>query len=77
MMEVRNLRPDETQPSGPAWVLIEKIGDKYAVRGQANHKAVDASFAPSDFDTAEVAIKASVAWADLLGIPLLYVKDGQ
>jgi len=76
MVEVRNLKDDEIAPAAPAWVLIQKDGDHFAVRGVAKGKTVDASFAPRGFDSAERAIKASVAWADLLEIPVIYVRDG-
>jgi hypothetical protein len=74
LVEVRNLADGEAAPSGAAWVLIEKVGETFAVNGQANGNSIAASFSPRGFDTGEAAIKASVAWADLLGIPLIYVK---
>jgi hypothetical protein len=77
VVEVRNLGSNQAGPDGAAWVLIEKVGDKYSVTGRASQKAIDASFAPREFDTAEEAIKASVVWADLLGIPVLYVRDSR
>ena len=75
MVEVRNLQDSEKEPQGASWVLIEKTGDHFAVCGRAQGQAIDASFAPRGFDTAEQAIKASVTWADLLGIPVIYVKE--
>jgi hypothetical protein len=75
VVEVRNLQDSESEPQGTSWVLIEKMGDNFAVCGRAQGKAIDASFAPRGFDTAEQAIKASVTWADLLGIPVIYVKE--
>ena len=75
MVEVRNLQGDKVEPRGVSWVLIEKFGENFTVCGKAQGKAIDASFAPRGFDTAEQAIKASVTWADLLGIPIIYVRD--
>ncbi len=75
MVEVRNLKDKETAPKSPAWVLIQKRGGGFSVCGVAKGKAIDAAFAPRGFDSAEKAIKASVAWADLLEIPVIYVKE--
>jgi hypothetical protein len=75
VVEVRNLQGDVGEPKGGSWVLIEKMGDNFSVSGKAQGKTIDASFAPRGFDTAEQAIKASVTWADLLGIPVIYVKE--
>jgi hypothetical protein len=75
VVEVRNLQDNEIEPRGASWVLIEKMGGNFAVSGKAQGKAIDASFAPRGFDTAEQAIKASVTWADLLGIPIIYVRE--
>jgi hypothetical protein len=77
MVEVLNLTDGEAEPDGAAWVLIEKKADEYIITGRASGRTIDASFAPCGFDTAEAAIKASVAWADLLGIPVIYVRDGR
>jgi hypothetical protein len=55
--------------------LIEKAGDRYAITGRAQRESIDAFLAPRAVESAEVAIKASVAWADLLGIPLIYVRE--
>jgi hypothetical protein len=76
VVEVRNLASHETAPKEAAWVLIERSGERFDVVGQARGAAIDAAFAPRGLETAEAAIKAAVAWADLLGISVLYVKDG-
>lgn len=75
MVEVLKLKADESAPNGAAWVLIQRQGELFAVNGVAKGNAIDASFAPQAFDSAEEAIKASVAWADLLEIPVIYVRD--
>jgi hypothetical protein len=75
MVEVLKLKADESAPDAAAWILIQREGADYAVSGIARGKAIDASFAPRGFDSAETAIKASVAWADLLEIPVIYVRD--
>ena len=77
MVEVRNLRDDKMAPETAAWVLIQKTGENFSVSGMAKRNAIDASFAPRGFESAESAIKASVAWADLLEIPVIFVRDGQ
>ena len=76
MVEVLRLRADEDAPNASAWILIQRKGEEFSVTGAARGKAIDASFAPRGFDSAEKAIKASVAWADLLEIPVIYVRDG-
>jgi hypothetical protein len=75
MVEVLKLKADESSPTVAAWILIQKEGPHFAVSGVAKGKAIDASFAPRGFDSAENAIKASVAWADLLEIPVIYVRE--
>jgi len=65
----------ETSPKGSACVLIEKEDDRFTVSGKACRGTIDASFASRGLDTPEAAIKASVVWADLLDIPLIYVRD--
>jgi hypothetical protein len=77
MVEVRNLKTDADAPVGEAWVLVEKRGGLYFITGRRNGQAVDASVAPSGFDSPEAAIHAATAWADLLSAPILYVRDGQ
>ena len=77
MVEVRNLKDHEAAPQTASWVLIEKTDGNFSVVGMAKGKTIDASFAPRGFESAESAIKASVAWADLLEIPVIYVRDGQ
>jgi hypothetical protein len=75
VVEVRNLHDNDGEPKETSWVLIEKMGENFSVTGKAQGKTIDASFAPRGFDTAEQAIKASVTWADLLGIPVIYVRE--
>jgi hypothetical protein len=75
-VEIRNLVGD-TRPTGAAWVLIEREGDRYAIRGYAQREAIDAFFVSRGVESAEVAIMASIAWADLLSIPQIYVRDEQ
>jgi hypothetical protein len=73
-VEVRRLT-GEMAPNGAAWVLIEKEGEGFAICGRAHRSAIDASFVSHGLNTPEVAIRASVAWADLLDIPLLFVRE--
>jgi hypothetical protein len=76
MVEVRNLKTEEDEPTGDAWVLVEKRGGLYFITGRQNGQAVDASVAPSGLDSPEAAIHAATAWADLLSAPILYVRGG-
>jgi hypothetical protein len=73
-VEVRNLFGD-TAPKGVAWILIEKKAEGFAISGKAHRTSIAASFASHGLDPPEAAIRASVAWADLLDIPLIYIKD--
>jgi hypothetical protein len=75
MVEVRNLQNQADEPTGDAWVLVEKRGALYFVTGRQNGQAVDASIAPSGLESPEAAIRAATAWADLLSAPILYVRD--
>jgi hypothetical protein len=40
MVEVRSLRRFEEEPTGDSWVLIEKRGDLYFVKGRQNAQAL-------------------------------------
>jgi hypothetical protein len=73
VVEVVSLRMGE--PKGDAWVLVKKEGDQYLVEGKVNGKSMDASVAPRGFNTPAVAIRAATAWADLLTIPVIYVRE--
>lgn len=73
MVEVLSLKTGE--PKGDAWVLVKKVGDQYLVESKVNGKSVGAAAAPRCFDTPAVAIRAAAAWADLLTIPVIYVRD--
>ena len=70
MVEVRSWNAED-EPEG-AWIMIEKRGGDYFVTGRQNRAAVDPD---ASFDTPEAAIRAATTWADLLAIPVLYVRD--
>jgi hypothetical protein len=72
MVEVRRLEVDAGLPSGEAWILVEKRGDLYFVFGRSEGKA---TLAPSGVDNARVAFYSANAWADLLGVSLLYIRE--
>ena len=74
MTEIRTLRDGDSVPEDAAWVSIKKEDGKFNVSGQAAGLDKPVFFAGPGFDTAEEAIKASVAWADLLGAGVLYVR---
>jgi hypothetical protein len=77
MVEVRSLKEDEPYPpEGEAWILIEKRGELYFIRGQSRDASVEATLAATGVDSAQVAIKGAVAWADLLMAPIIYVRNG-
>ena len=75
-MEIRSLEQTESSPpQGEAWILIEKKGDLYFIRGQSKDASVEASLAATGVDSARLAIKGAEAWADLLAADVIYVRD--
>ena len=74
MVEVRELGPEESAPEGAAWVLIDKEDGKFKVSGQAAGTDRPVFFSRPGFASAEEAMKASIAWADLLAVQILYVR---
>lgn len=76
MVEIRSLKKTEPYPPDEeAWILIEKRGDLYLVRGQSKGASVEASLAATGVDSLKVAIKGAEAWADLLTASIIYVRD--
>ena len=71
-MEVRNL-DNTTDPEGGAWIMIEREDDLFTIKGNFG-KGPQPSFESRGIRSPELAIEASVAWADLLSIPRLYVR---
>jgi hypothetical protein len=74
-MEVRKLE-GATNPEGTAWIVIEREDNLFTIEGNVG-KGVQPSFRSRGIRSPELAIKASVAWADLLSIPRLYVRERQ
>jgi hypothetical protein len=78
VVEIRRLKQTEPfPPPGRAWILIEKQGDLYFVRGRSKDASVDASLGATGTDSAAVAIRGAEAWADLLMVDVVYVRDDQ
>jgi hypothetical protein len=76
MVEVRRLKQTEAfPPPGRAWILIEKRDGLYFVRGQSKDASVEASLGATGTDSAAVAIRGAEAWADLLMVDVVYVRD--
>ena len=76
MVEIRRLKQTEpAPPQGGAWILIEKKGDLYFIRGHSKDASVEASLAGTGIDSARLAIMSAEAWADLLTADLIYVRD--
>jgi hypothetical protein len=75
VVEILRLGEADAFPGGDAWILIEKREALYFVRGQAKGMMVEASLAATGMDSAEVAIRGALAWADLLSAPVIYVRD--
>jgi hypothetical protein len=74
--EIRRLKKNEpSPPDGDAWILVEKQGDLYFVRGQSKDATVEASLAATGVDSAKVAIRGAEAWADLLMASVIYVRE--
>lgn len=76
MVEILRLDEVDVFPESDAWILIEKRETLYFVRGQAGGMTVEASLAATGIDSADVAIRAALAWADLLTVPIIYVREG-
>jgi hypothetical protein len=74
MVEVRTLEPDQKEPTGNAWVLIEGRGGLYFITGRNDGQSIYASIRPLGFSSLQVASHAAAAWADLLTTPTLYVR---
>jgi hypothetical protein len=74
MVEVRSLEIG-AEPEGREWVLVEKRGKLYFITGRKDAKTVDATIAPAGLDDPEAAMHAAAAWADLLHVGVLYVRD--
>ena len=74
-MEVRKL-DNATNPDGGAWIVIEQEDDQFTIIGKVG-KGSPPSFWARGIHSPELAIRASVAWADLLSIPRLYVRERQ
>lgn len=76
MVEIRSLKNNEAYPpEGEAWILIERRGDLYFIRGQSKDATVEASLAATGVESAKVATKGAEAWADLLMAPVIYVRE--
>lgn len=76
MVEIRSLKSTEAYPpEGEAWILIERRGDLYFIRGQSKDATVEASLAATGVESAKVAMKGAEAWADLLMAPVIYVRE--
>jgi hypothetical protein len=75
MIEVRNLKHDSIAPEDDIWILIEKKGDAYFLKGNANGKAIDPHVSPSGFESAAAAVRAAISWADYLGESIIYMRD--
>ena len=71
-MEVRTLE-SATNPKGDAWIVIEQEGAPVIISVTVK-KAGSAPFHTRGIHSPELAIKASVAWADLLSIDNVYVR---
>jgi hypothetical protein len=77
VVEVHNLRREAPKPKGDRWILIEKRDHRYFITGQSNGRPIDASAASAGFNTPDEAIRAAETWADLLEVPILYVREDQ
>lgn len=75
MVEVRDLRKDETLPDNGDWVLIEKVGERFTANGSVSGKRDATFFTPPAFQTEEAAIAASKAWAEANDVSVVYVRD--
>jgi hypothetical protein len=76
VVEIRRLKQTEpSPPSGESWILIEKRGDLYFLRGHSKDANVKGSLGARGTDSAGFAIRSAEAWADLLMADVVYVRD--
>jgi hypothetical protein len=74
MAEVREIEKEDALPEGD-WVLIESRGKwSYVAKGSAAGKNDATFFTPPGFTTLDDAINASLAWAELNEVPVVYVR---
>lgn len=74
MVEMRNLSQGD-EPEGESWILVEKRDSLFIITGRQNGASVDAALAPAPVDAPDAAIRAATAWADLLAVPFIYIRD--
>jgi len=76
VVEVRRLKQTEPSPPlGEAWILIEKQGDFYYLKGHSKDANVKGSLGATGTDSAGLAIRSAEAWADLLMADVVYVRE--
>ena len=76
VVEIRSLKQTEAlPPHGAAWILIEKKGDVWFIRGQTKDASAEAFLSATGFDSAAIAIRSAEAWADLLLADVIFIRD--
>ena len=76
MAEVRYITSAERPERGGDCVLIERAGSgKFVASCVASHRASDIFYAPEPVDDVRTAVAAADAWADLNGVPVVYVVE--
>ena len=68
MAEIRHITTAERPSRGGHYVLIERASG-------VSNRASDVFYAPEPGDDVQTAIAAADAWADLNGVPVVYVVD--
>ena len=75
MAEIRHITTAERPSRGGHYVLIERAGSGEFVASGVSNRASDVFYAPEPVDDVQTAIAAADAWADLNGVPVVYVVD--
>jgi hypothetical protein len=74
MVEIREIPNDELPPEDVDCVLIEKSGSKFVAKGSVGAPRSPTFYTPPAFPALEAAIEASMSWADLNDVPVIYIK---
>jgi hypothetical protein len=75
-VEVRSLGKEKRRAAFRRRVgLIEMRDGQYFITGRQNDDVMAASVAPTGLSSPKAAINSATSSADLLGIPLIYVRD--
>ncbi len=77
MAEIRHITTEQRPSRGGDFVLIEQAGSgKFVASSVFSHRASDIFYAPDPVEEVQTAIAAANTWADLNGVPVVFVVEG-